>query len=289
MILLVALSLPLWIQGHQYQRIPQNASDGISPGASAEPSSFIIVPTQTDVQWTSTPFNIEAVLNPATSTPFSQQNCTHSAFYWADHLDYWPDHFLRGNLEYYKDEAIKIYQATSVDAYVRLFIQFNTAYLNSLYGADPSEIQDSYLEASSWLDQGTFGEPLLEPVRGRATWLAKALENFNNGITGPGECPEDASLEPYPSSSLFVPAFTITPSTGTPTLTLTPTPTPTQTPTATRRIWTPIPPTKTPKPTRRAPRPATPAPTKSPPTAVPTAPQPPTREPLPTAPPPPPP
>lgn len=289
MILLVAVFLPLWINGQQYHRIPQDTLDGGSPGLIAEPSPFTIDPPQTDVPETPTPFNIEAYLNPATPTPIQQQNCTHSAFYWVDHLDDWPDHFLRGNLEYYKDEAIKIYQTPSVDAFVRLFIQFNTTYLNILYGADPSEIQENYLEASSWLDQGSFGEPLLEPVRGRAIWLAKALENFNNGITGPGECLEDASSEIYPSSNLFVPAFTITPSTSTPTPTSTLTPIPTQTSTATKRVWTPIPPTKTPKPTRRAPRPATPAPTKSPPTAAPTVPQPPTREPPPTAPPPPPP
>jgi len=275
--------MPRLIQGSQYQKLPQNTLDANSPVISSEPTLVEPDLPQPTLSRTSTPFDIEDFLDQVTPTPTPKPNCTRTASYWVDHLDYWPDHFVMGNLEYYREEAVKIYQMTSVDVSIRLFIQFNTAYLNILYGADPTAIKYTLDEASSWLDYQTIGDSMPGPIGQRGLELTKLLEDFNNGISGPGECPGDLTLEPDQSAGFFVPAFTVTPATGTPTQVFTPT----QTPTAVRVFYTPVPPTKTPKPTKRAPRPKTAVPTKSsPPTAAPTAPKPPTREPLPTPPPP---
>jgi hypothetical protein len=283
MILLAAVIMPRLIQGRQYQKLLQNTLDGNSPVISSEPTLIEPDFPQPTQSRTPSPVEIEDTPDPATPTPTSKPDCTHTARYWVDHLDYWPDHFVMGNFEYYREEAIKIYQMTSVDVSIRLFIQFNTAYLNILYGADPTAIKYTFDEASSWLDYQTIGNSMPGPISQRGLELTKLLEDFNNGIRGPGACPGVSTLEPDQSTGFFVPAFTVTPATSTPTQVFTPT----QTPTEVKVFYTSVPPTKTPKPTRRAPRPATAAPTKSsPPTAAPTVPKPPTREPPPTPPPP---
>lgn len=213
--------------------------------------------------------------------------------------------------KYTKSEAFSIINGDFDKTYRDLFFQLYTTKINILLGVDASLIEVELFEAETWIgeydpDGVTASGDLVAAVK-----LTHTLNEFNNGVIGPGLCedtaaslgvsstPDRLSLEIYTLTPVFQNTPTPTP---TPSLAYTPTPTttssPTRTPTPTISntpyagvVWTSTPtPTKTdkpddPDPTKEEPNPTARntrvAPTDPPPTDPPPTEEP-TEEPTPT-------
>jgi hypothetical protein len=186
---------------------------------------------------------------------------------------------------YSKEQAIAILKLEDPNLVTtRLLQQYIIALLNTMKGADPSGIERTIERVKDWL--------ILHPPEIRVTQaeslegeiLADELQDFNDGVTGPGRCieepftptpgatptplnytpPATATNTPGPIGTIFFPTETPTkkPGGGKPKPTNTPPPPqPTNTP-------PPPPPSNTPKPapTSTPVVPPTPAPTQPPPT-----------------------
>jgi hypothetical protein len=244
---------------------------------------------------TPSPTNPPAQSDSFVATSTLSPNCTRTAIYWVYRLEDWPQEIFLGNFYYGKNEAINLIQSPSVNVSNVLFIQFIAAYLNLVYGSDPSAIGDVMNDASEWLYDHPVGGALLEPDAQKAALLAKSLEDYNTGGVGPGRCPDDPSAYEGQTARIPVPVLSITPSNVladilatnqvTPTLLGTATASPTIT--STRPIFFLPTATRTDRPSRNL-NPTRPPATQQPPTREPppTEPPPPTREPPPTEPPP---
>lgn len=237
-------------------------------------SSSTPTPTGT---YTPTPTNTIA---PSTSTSTPAVICTHSANYWRLNPDLWMvENFVIGNLSFTKDEALDILELSDPDPTIRLLQQFFAAILNKVNGAGTDEIDLAIIRIGDWLIIHPPGDNLIDSEIEELESLILQLENFNTGLTGPGQC------ENEPATS--TPAYSATPtatSTSTPapvrTITL-PTPTPTKShsgrpkPTQPPPTDPPPPPTNTPQPQPTNTRvPPTPAPTIIVPTLSPPTPTP---------------
>jgi hypothetical protein len=218
------------------------------------------------------PFTPETLLpSPGTPVPTSppKRNCTYSAYYWATHPDSWQvQSILFADLSYTKAQAIEIMTTQTDDLSTNLQREFFASLLNMLNGADPTDIETTIIDASEWIGNNPSNEPMTTFERFKGRDLIDSMSNYNLGITGPGQCPDE-------------------PSTPTPTHTTTPTPTVTLTRTPISGTFA-LPPTETSVPDRGKPsKPDTPVPTSPPPTSPPpTCPPPPpepTQPPAPTA------
>ena len=240
------------------------------PTATARPTS------------TSTATPTVVITNTATSfapIPTPAYNCTYSAYYWSTNADSWMiENLLLGNLSYTKIEAIEIMALENPTPTERLMGQFFAALLNTLKGADSSEVDAVIVKARDWLILRPHGVDLSQTEIQEIESYTEQLEAFNNGLIGPGQC-SDEPMTPTPSATDTpepTPTYTQGPDQPFFTATATrrsgggkPRPTDTQAP--------PPPPTNTPKPqatptTKPPPTqivPPTPAPTKPPPTEAP--------------------
>jgi hypothetical protein len=194
-----------------------------------------------------------------------------------------------GNQEYSKNDAIEVINSSESKIYKDLFLQLYTAKINIYLGVDASQIEIELYDAENLINKYS-----LEAIRTikdliEAVDLTDTLEDFNNGVIGPGLCDRSflASLDAQ-ATPIRLSLSTITPTpanTNTPTPTQTPirTPTPliTNTPYSAGRTSTP---TKTDKPDEPDP-PDEPNPTVRNTRVPPTDPPPtdvPTKEPTPT-------
>jgi hypothetical protein len=216
-------------------------------------------------------------------------NCTFSQGFWKTHGESWPVASLTlGGKTYTKTEAIAILNTPPRgDATYILIHQLIAATLNVANGADPSAAP--LADANAWLTANPLGSNPKGAARNTGTALADTLDNYNNGVIGPGHCGDQAPTPTPTGAPTATPTAVATP-TATPTVVATPTATaaPTSTPTAApTSTATPQPTsTATPQPTSTAtPLPTfTPTPTPTPtPTSIPTATPEPTATPLPTA------
>ncbi len=207
----------------------------------------------------------------ATPTPTMVKDCTHSALYWLYHPEAWPPQIVVGSLTYTKEEAIVTIRSPNPDSAAKLFAQLHAAILNNLTGADFEIVRQTTIDAGKWLTDHPAGAQISAASQQTGLSLMRTLEDYNNGLTGPGRCAD----EPAPPAPTDTPTPQISP---TPTVTVSETPAspryplPTKTthktrPPATRppAINTPKPPTNTPRPPTNTPKP----PTKPPPTPVP--------------------
>jgi len=203
----------------------------------------------------------------------SPESCTYTMYYWTYYWRSHPEAFsiediTIGDLSYTKPEAIAMLKIKAQDEATALLQQFFTALFNTLNGADSSAIAEPLVEAKEWLSLHSSGDDLTDSDRQKAQRLIQTLVDYNNGVTGPGHCPDEPiTPTPIPSS------------------TPTPTKTPTRTPLTTSRPGTATA-TSRPDEEQKTKQPSEPAPTEPPPTEPPpTEPPPPTDEP--TEPPPP--
>jgi hypothetical protein len=230
-----------------------------------------------------------------TAEPTYTLNCTYTIYYWRVYTDAWQlESIDLDDRSYSKDQAIAILNIDDPNlATTRLLQQYILALLNTLKGADPSGIERTLERVNEWL--------ILHPPEIRLTQaeslegdtFADELQDFNDGLTGPGLCIDEPltptpGATPTPLNYTPTPGATSTPLNDTPTPGATPTPlnyTPPATATNTPRpIGTVFFPTATPtkKPSGGKPKPTSQPTQPPPPPPTNTSPPPPSNTPKPT-------
>ncbi|MDH3497920.1 MAG: hypothetical protein OER21_14255, partial [Gemmatimonadota bacterium] len=135
-------------------------------------------------------------------------NCTLSHGYWKTHSAYGPAAKVdptwlllpQGPDQPFFESGytwLSVIQAPSRggDAYIILGRQYAAAWLNGLRGANVSAVADELQRAADLLD-AYDGTPnamsmITGDLRAEFIQLAELLDGFNNGLVGPGKCPED--------------------------------------------------------------------------------------------------
>lgn len=169
------------------------------------------------------------VNSSARAAALAPANCTLTQGYWKNHASAWPvDTLVLGGVTYTQAEAIAILRtAPRGDATYILIDQLIAATVSLAHGADSSAIAATVAAADAWLSAHPLGSKPAGAARDEGIGLAAALDDFNNGRTGPGHCGDEAT--PVPSPTATQPTATPT-DTATPTATATPTPTDTPPP-----------------------------------------------------------
>ena len=128
--------------------------------------------------------------------------CTLTQGYWKNHPDAWPvETLMLGDIVHIKAKLIELLKTpTKGDASVVLVHQLIAAKLNMENGADPSVVEDIIADADNWLvDNGDtlpYNIKTDTPEGAVAVDLAETLDDYNNGIIGPGHCDDDDPLPP---------------------------------------------------------------------------------------------
>jgi hypothetical protein len=165
---------------------------------------------------TATPFNtpVPTATQVLTVTPIAtaQNNCTYSARYWLSHVGSWPSQFVVHTYRYTMDDALKTLQTTQVDLTTLLFLHFNATYLNIINGSDPTAIEQAALDASDWLENHPSGSYYSVADAQQALQLTQKLNDYNNGKSGPGRCPDEASSQIFNQPVIQAPVLSTTPS-----------------------------------------------------------------------------
>jgi uncharacterized repeat protein (TIGR01451 family) len=117
-------------------------------------------------------------------------NCTYTQGYWKNHPDAWPvENITIGGVTYTQAEAIAIFNTEpDGDATYILAHQLIAAKLNILNGADPSAVATTIDQADDWLTTHPLGSDPPHPDREQAIVLSETLDDYNNGLIGPGHC-----------------------------------------------------------------------------------------------------
>jgi len=275
------LAMPLWIEQITGTTRPEESSKDPFYTPTSELDNIAL--TNNVGEATSTPTNTP----PPPKT--GENNCVREISYWLSHKDSWPFEEIRiADTSFSKAEAVLIIGSSTQDPAQLLLGQLFVYTLNIQNVTDHSLDMEVIVDAHKWLNDHPAGGVVTEQDQKLAYELVHVLSEFNQGILGPGLCPEMTDT-PAPTP------------TSTPTQTEIPTVTSTATATSTTVsdlpawILTPVPvvppkPDKPPKPTEPPPEPTEPPPepTEPPPPPVePTQPPPPTAVPtkieLPTA------
>lgn len=268
-ILMIIVLAAAWIlAGVIYPNNVQGIDQDLAPTIPATPSqtpTSSTTPSPTPTV-TSTPTD-----DGATATP--TKDCTYSAYYWYTNPDAWLiENLLLGNLSYTKEQAIEIMALEDPTPTEKLMGQFFAALLNILNGADSSEIDQTMIKARDWLILRPHGIDLSEAQIAEIEGYTQELQDYNEGLTGPGACPDEPRTPTPGPTDTLTPTLTNTPG-AQPYFTATPTqssggrPRPTNTQPPPPPTNTPPPaPSNTPAPTPTTVVPPTPAPTKPPPT-----------------------
>jgi len=121
------------------------------------------------------------------------QNCTYTIGYWKNHPEAWPVTGLTlGTVFYTNAELLSILgNPVAGNGLISLAYQLIAAKLNIAQGADPSAASAAIATAD-----GLIGSLMVPPVLGSTDFLApgttsattQILDDYNNGIIGPGHC-----------------------------------------------------------------------------------------------------
>jgi len=132
----------------------------------------------------------DQVSGRAEFTAGTWNNCTYTQGYWKNHPEAWPvEEIMIGGVTYTKAEAITILETPPKgDATYILAHQLIAAKLNILKGADPSAVETTITEADDWLSANPLGSNPSDPNRAQGIALAETLDEYNNGLIGPGHC-----------------------------------------------------------------------------------------------------
>jgi hypothetical protein len=132
--------------------------------------------------------DLSVVVSDATT---DNTNCTYTQGYWKNHPNAWPvNGLLLGTVFYTKAQLISILeQEVNGNGLVSLAHQLIAAKLNIAQGADPTAAAAA-IAAADALIGGLVVPPVgtdeLDPADTDA--LTQTLDDYNNGITGPGHC-----------------------------------------------------------------------------------------------------
>ena len=127
----------------------------------------------------------------AAGTTLESQNCTFTQGYWKTHPSAWPVlNLTLGSVNYTQAQLLQILgQSVNGNGLVSLAHQLIAAKLNIANGADPTVIAATISAADALIGAlvvPPIGAGFLDPSNTAS--LTQALDDWNNGITGPGHC-----------------------------------------------------------------------------------------------------
>jgi hypothetical protein len=119
------------------------------------------------------------------------QNCTFTQGYWKNHPAVWPSgNVTLGTVSYTPAQLLAIFnQPAAGNGLLILAHQLIAAKLNIMNGADGSSVASTIIAADALIGGlvvPPVGSGFLSPASVNS--LATTLDNFNNGLIGPGHC-----------------------------------------------------------------------------------------------------
>lgn len=134
----------------------------------------------------------DAYIPPPPDAP-ADQGCTLTQGFWKTHPEAWPVASLSiGGTSYSKAELLAILNlSTRGDVSIILAHQLIAAMLNALSGATTTDVDAAFAHAQTWMANNKDADgrlPYGVKTSDAATGLATALDDFNNGVSGPGHC-----------------------------------------------------------------------------------------------------
>jgi hypothetical protein len=129
------------------------------------------------------------VLSPSSDQPGTAQ-CTYAQGYWKNHPQAWPVASLTlGNTNYSQAELLTIFNTPPRgDATYILAHHLIAAKLNLAAGADTSAVASTIADADNWLAQNPLGSDPNNPARSTGIAYSDTLDDYTNGVIGPGKC-----------------------------------------------------------------------------------------------------
>ena len=129
--------------------------------------------------------------NIIVETSLQPQNCTYTQGYWKNHTNAWPvTNLTLGTVNYTAAELLSIlHEPAHGNGLVILAHQLIAAKLNIANGADPTAAAAAIAAADAQIGAlvvPPVGAGYLTPASVNAT--ATTLDNYNNGLIGPGHC-----------------------------------------------------------------------------------------------------
>lgn len=128
------------------------------------------------------------------------RNCTYTYYYWLQNPGLFPAQIVI-NKQYYSIEAgLALITSPEVSAEILLTRQLYITYLNLANGSDIALVRSTIVDAENWLAQNSGAAGLSEFQNQTAGTLATTLDAYNNGLFGPGMCPNQPPT-PLPSTT----------------------------------------------------------------------------------------
>jgi hypothetical protein len=127
-----------------------------------------------------------------------QENCTLTQGFWKNHEEAWPvEELILGGVTYTKEELLEILNTPPRgDVTYVVAHQLVAAKLNVAEGADSTAIETTLTEADAWLEANPLGSRPAGEARQAGQDIAARLDDYNNGVVGPGHC--DSTPVPTP-------------------------------------------------------------------------------------------
>jgi hypothetical protein len=132
--------------------------------------------------------DLSVIVNDQTT---ATTNCTYTQGYWKNHEEAWPVTSLTlGTVLYTQADLLSIFnQSVGGNGLISLCHQLIAAKLNIAQGADPSAASACIAAADALIGSlvcPPVGGGYLDPSTTSST--TQCLDDYNNGITGPGHC-----------------------------------------------------------------------------------------------------
>ncbi len=129
--------------------------------------------------------------NIAGTTTAQGSNCTYTQGYWKNHSGSWPvSSLMLGTVNYSAAQLLSILnKPVGGNGLISLAHQLIATKLNIAAGADPTAVAASIASANALIGGlvvPPVGAGYLAPAATSA--LTQSLDDFNNGLTGPGHC-----------------------------------------------------------------------------------------------------
>jgi hypothetical protein len=131
----------------------------------------------------------------------AQADCSLTQGFWKNHEEVWPvEELIVGGTTYTKTQLLAILGTSPRgDASYIVIHQLIAAKLNIANGADSTAIADTVVAADAWLAANPLGSRPTGAARDAGVALASLLDDYNNGVTGPGHCESTPSPSPSPT------------------------------------------------------------------------------------------
>jgi hypothetical protein len=126
-------------------------------------------------------------------TGSDRENCTYPEGYWLEQISAWPERVTLGNRVYSSAEILAIFNANEDGTSLTLIRSMYVTMLNILHGAQNNAIISTLEDANEWLVDSPPGSSLSDFNRRRGNELASLLNGYNEGVFGPGLCPDAPS------------------------------------------------------------------------------------------------